>query len=145
MCDYLVYFATSDSALFHAVDVATDKERFTLPTGLFVFSSPAVTGDMAYFGVGSGKLLALDLKSGKPRWEFQTEASKANLSALGLPDGKPDHTKIFASNFWEDMVLAVQKFSALGAILSSPCVVDGVLYVGSTHGYVYALKPSPAH
>jgi outer membrane protein assembly factor BamB len=28
----------------------------------------------------------------------------------------------------------------LGSILSSPAVVDGVLYVGSTDGNVYALR-----
>ena len=136
----VTYFATSDSALFHAVDAATGKERFTLPTGLFVFSSPAVAGDMAYFGVFDGKLLAIDLKAGKPRWEFQTDSSKANLPAFLLPDGKPDYAKIFASDFWEDMVLAVHKLFALGAIVSSPSIVDGVLYVGSTDGYVYALQ-----
>jgi len=140
----VVYFATSDSALFHAVDAATGKERFTLPTGMFVFSSPAVAGDMAYFGVFDGKLLALDLLAGKLRWEFQTDASKANLSALALPDGKPDYAKIFGSDFWEDMVLAVHKLFALGAILSSPSVVDSVLYVGSADGYVYALKLAAA-
>jgi len=136
----VTYFATSDSALFHAVDAATGKERFTFPTGLFVFSSPAVAGDMAYFGVFDGKLLAIDLKAGKPRWEFQTDSSKANLPAFLLPDGKPDYAKIFASDFWEDMVLAVHKLFALGAIVSSPSIVDGVLYVGSTDGYVYALQ-----
>jgi len=140
----VVYFATSDSALFHAVDAATGKERFTLPTGLFVFSSPAVAGDMAYFGVFDGKLLALDLSAGKPRWEFQTEASKSNLDGLESPNGKPDYARIFGSDFWEDMVLAVHKLFALGAIVSSPSVVNNVLYVGSTDGYVYALKLAAA-
>ncbi|MGD1154487.1 MAG: PQQ-binding-like beta-propeller repeat protein [Terriglobia bacterium] len=136
----VVYFATSDSALFHAVDAATGKERFTLPTGMFVFSSPTVAGDMAYFGVFNGKLLAVDLKAGKQRWEFQTAASKTSLLPLLLPDGKPDYARIFGSDFWEDMVVAVHKLFALGAIVSSPTVVDGVLYVGSADGYVYALK-----
>ena len=136
----VVYFATSDSSLFHAVDAATGKDRFTLPTGFFVFSSPAVAGDMAYFGVFNGKLIALDLTAAKLRWEFQTDSSKANLSALTLPDGKPDYVKLFGSDFWEDMVLAVNRLFALGAMVSSPSVADNVLYVGSADGYVYALK-----
>ena len=140
----VVYFATSDTALFHAVDAATGKERFTLPTGMFVFSSPAVSGDMAYFGVFNGKLLALDVRAGKQRWQFQTDASRTNLPALLLPDGKPDHKKLFVSDFWEDMVVTVRKLFALGAILSSPTIVNDVLYVGSTDGYVYALKLAAA-
>ena len=95
---------------------------------------------MAYFGVFNGKLLAVDLKAGKQRWEFQTAASKTSLLPLLLPDGKPDYARIFGSDFWEDMVVAVHKLFALGAIVSSPTVVDGVLYVGSADGYVYALK-----
>jgi outer membrane protein assembly factor BamB len=139
-----VYFGTSDTALFCAVDAATGKQRFTVPAGMFIFSSPAVAGDMAYFGSFNGKLFAVDLKTGKERWEFQTDASKANLPALLLPDGKPDYARIFRSDFWEDMVLAVHKLLGLGAILSSPTVADGVLYVGSADGYVYALKLADA-
>jgi eukaryotic-like serine/threonine-protein kinase len=142
--DGVVYFATSDSALFHAVDAQTGKDLFTLPTGLFVFSSPAVVGDMAYFGVFDGKLRAFDLKNKKPQWEFQTDASKANLPLLLGANGKPDYAKIFASDYWENMVLAVHKLFDLGAILSSPVVVDNVLYVGSTDGNIYALALQPA-
>lgn len=142
--DGAVYFATSDSSIFHAVDAATGRERFKLPTGMFVFSSPAVAGDMAYFGVFDGKLLAVDVKAGKVRWEFQTDASKANLPALLLPDGKPDYAKLFGSDFWEDMVLAVHKLFALGAVVSSPVVANNLLYIGSTDSYVYALKLATA-
>jgi outer membrane protein assembly factor BamB len=37
------------------------------------------------------------------------------------------------------MVHGVQKMMAVGAILSSPVIVSGTIYVASTDGNVYAL------
>ena len=39
-------------------------------------SSPALAGDMVYVGVSNGRLLAINAKSGKLAWDFQTEGSK---------------------------------------------------------------------
>ena len=36
----------------------------------------------------------------------------------------------------------IRRFRIVGEIWSSPVVADGVLYVGSKDGYVYALKAS---
>ena len=37
-------------------------------------------------------------------------------------------------------MVGVAKMMSFGAILSSPIIVDGVIYVGSDDGYLYALK-----
>lgn len=138
--DGVVYFGTSDTALFRAHDAKTGTPRFTLEAGMFIFSSPAIAGQMAYFGTFNGKLHAVDLRAVKFKWEFQTEAGKQNAQGLIGADGKPDYPAIFVSNFWEDMVVAVHKLFSLGAILSSPVVEKGVIYFGSTDGYLYALE-----
>ena len=52
-----------------------------------MFSSPAVAGDLVYFRVSNGKLLAVDAKSGAVAWEFQTEASKTDPLKEPKPDG----------------------------------------------------------
>jgi outer membrane protein assembly factor BamB len=142
--DGVVYFGTSDTALFRAHDALTGAERYKVQSSMFIFSSPAIAGSMAYLGSFDGKLHAIDIKAGKQRWEFQTEASKANLPAMLGPDGKPDYRKIFTSDFWEDMVLAVHKLFSLGSIVSSPVVDGNTIYVGSTDGYLYALAVEPA-
>ena len=41
--------------------------------------------------------------------------------------------------FYENIVVGVQKTMSVGAILSSPVVVDDEVYFGSTDGNVYAL------
>ena len=38
------------------------------------------------------------------------------------------------------MVVGVSKMLTMGAILSSPVIVDGVIYFGSTDGNLYALQ-----
>jgi outer membrane protein assembly factor BamB len=37
------------------------------------------------------------------------------------------------------MVVGVEKMMSIGAVLSSPVVVDSVIYVGSSDGNLYAL------
>jgi len=43
-----------------------------------MFSSPAIAGGLAYIGSHQGKLLAIDLRTQKPAWTFETDASKQN-------------------------------------------------------------------
>jgi outer membrane protein assembly factor BamB len=137
--DGKVYFATSDSALFHAVDAKNGAAVFSLKFTWPIFSSPAIAGDLLYLGSHDGKLRAIDLKTQKPAWEFQTEGSKRNLAALSKPDGTPNYAEAFTENFFENMVIGVNKLYAVGMILSSPVVVDNVIYVGSTDGNLYAI------
>jgi len=141
--DGVVYFGTSDPPFFRSLDTKTGAPGIVLPAGMFIFSSPAVAGQMAYFGSFNGKLHAVDLQTGKYKWEFQTESGKQDALGLIGADGKPNFPAIFVSNFWEDMVLAVNKLYTLGSILSSPVVENGVIYFGSTDGYLYALELQP--
>jgi outer membrane protein assembly factor BamB len=45
-----------------------------------------------------------------------------------------------SSSFYDDVVAGVQKMFSVGAILSSPVVVDDTIYVGSADGYLYAIS-----
>src|SRR5579859_1137499 len=57
--DGKVYFATSDSALFHAVDAKAEAEIFSLKLTWPMFASPALAGDFLYQGSEDGKLRAI--------------------------------------------------------------------------------------
>lgn len=80
-----LYFATSDSGLFHAVDARTGAELYTLQLIWPMFSSPAIAGDMLYIGSEEGKLYAIAVARQKPAWTFQTDGSRENGSALTKP------------------------------------------------------------
>jgi len=135
-----VYFATSDSGLFYMMDTKSGTPIFSLNFKQWpMFSSPAVAGDMLYIGSNEGKLIAIDLAAQKTAWIFQTEASLQNGPAFTKPDGSPKMEAAFTENFYDDMVVGVSKLLSVGAVLSSPVVVNNVIYFGSADGYVYAL------
>jgi len=135
-----VLFATSDSSLFHAVDAVTGKGLFKNTTKAYVFSSPSVAGDTVYLGVLNGSVQARNLATGELRWEFQTEAARANREWALTADGKFNFPLLFHSNWREETTLGVQKQNNTGSFYATPLVMDGVVYVGSADGYLYALE-----
>ncbi|HXJ05032.1 MAG TPA: PQQ-binding-like beta-propeller repeat protein [Candidatus Acidoferrum sp.] len=135
-----VYFATSDSGLIHALDAKSGAPLFSADNKHWpMFSSPAIAGDTLYIGSHEGKLLAIDLKTQKFAWTFATDGSKENGSTYTKSDGSPKYEAAFFDFFYDDMVSGVQKMMTVGAILSSPAIANGTIYVGSTDGNIYAL------
>ena len=105
-----------------------------------MFSSPAIVGSTFYIGAHEGKLSAFDTVNQKQLWVFQTEGSNSNGAAYTKPDLTPRYETAFADEFYEEIVIGVRKMMSAGAILSSPAVVDDVVYFGSTDGTVYAVN-----
>jgi outer membrane protein assembly factor BamB len=140
--DGIVYVGTSDSARFMGLDAKNGRLRFNFDAKAYMFSSAALAGDLAYVGDHNGKLYAIDTKSGKLVWEFQTEASKKDPLKVLNPDGSLNQEALFAPVFgdFEDMYADIYKFTTIGAILSSPVVDKGVVYFGSMDGNFYALQ-----
>jgi outer membrane protein assembly factor BamB len=138
--DGKVYFATSDTGLFYGLDAKTGAVLFSIENKNWpMFSSPAIAGDVGYIGTHQGKLMAIDLKTQKLAWTFETEDSKKNGPKYTKPDGSPKYEAAFFDFFYDDMMVGIQKMMAVGAILSSPAVANGTIYVGSADGNVYAL------
>jgi outer membrane protein assembly factor BamB len=138
--DGKVYFATSDTGLFHALDAKTGAPVFSYDNNHWpMFSSPAIVGSLAYIGTHQGKLLAIDLRAQKPAWTFDTDGFKKNGATYTKADGTPNYEAAFFDFFYDDMMAGVQKMMLVGAVLSSPVVAGDTIYFGSTDGNVYAL------
>jgi len=137
--DGKVYFATSDSGLFHALDAKLGTPVFSLKLAWPMFSSPSIAGNVLYIGSGAGKLTAIDLVAQRTAWTFETDGFRENSAIYVKPDGSPNYETAFADDFYDDVVIGVGKMRTLGAILSSPVVADDVVYFGSTDGNLYAL------
>jgi len=137
----VVYVGTSDSARFMALDAKSGRLRFNFDAKAYVFSSAAVAGGLVYVGSHNGKLYAIDAKTGKGVWEFKTDASKADPLKILNADGSLNQAS-FAPVFndFEDMYIDFYKFISVGAIMSSPVVDRGVVYVGSMDGKLYAIE-----
>jgi outer membrane protein assembly factor BamB len=138
--DGKVYFATSDSGLFHVADARTGANLFTIDAKFLVFASPAIANGVVYVGTFGGKLHAFDLKTHEQLWVFQTDASKQNAPAYTDKNGRLEFGKLLTTNYADEMVIGLGKLFTLGAIVSSPVVEKDVVYFGSTDGYLYALK-----
>ena len=135
-----VYAGTSDTGLMLDLDAKTGKLLASVDLkGWPLFSSPALSGDMLYVGSMKGDLHAIDLTRHIAVWKFATEASK-NAAPITKPDGALDWEKLFPSNFYDDGVAGYVKLLGLGAIMASPAIADGVLYIGASDGNLYALK-----
>ena len=96
---------------------------------------------MAYVGDHNGRLYAVDARTGKLAWEFQTEASKKDPMKVLNADGTL-HQEAFAPLFgdFEDMYIDFYRFISIGAIVSYPAVDKGVVYFGSMDGNLYAVR-----
>ncbi len=138
--DGIVYVGTSDSARFFALDAKTGRLRFNFDARAYVFSSPALAGGAAYFGSHNGTLYAVDAASGALRSEFHTDASRQDRFKALTADGRLN-AAAFAPVFgdFQDMYVQLYIFASLGAILSSPVVDGGTVFVGSMDGRLYAL------
>jgi eukaryotic-like serine/threonine-protein kinase len=138
--DGTLYFATSDSGLFLAVDAKTGVLKYSLSFHHWpMFSSPAIAGRNLYIGSHAGTLLAIDLDKHATAWSFSTDGARRQAAALTNKDGDPDYAAAFGDNFYDDMVMGVWKMLSVGAVLSSPAVERDVIYFGSTDGNVYAI------
>jgi eukaryotic-like serine/threonine-protein kinase len=137
----VVYFATSDSALLHAVNARSGAPLFALDfKGWPFFSSPTLAGDTLYIGSHAGKMLALDLKSKTVAWTFITEGAQKNGPIYTNADGTPNYHRAFSDSFYSDMIVGVDRMMSVGAVLSTPVVDGDTLFFGSWDGQLYALS-----
>jgi len=138
--DGVVYFATSDGRRFKALDAATGAIKFDLENKAVSFSSPALAGNVVYYGTSDGWLHAVDVKTGAFLAHFQSDGSKENGAKWTDEKGVFQSGRMYPDRTLDGMMIGMRTMFTVGSILSSPTIVDGVLFVGSTDGNVYAVR-----
>jgi outer membrane protein assembly factor BamB len=103
-----------------------------------LYSTPLAVEDLIVFGSESGVLHAVD-RNGRARWQFQTASS--GIFAHPQTDGKliffgATNQTFYAVDFNGQLKW---KYITRDRIKSDPVVVDGVVYLTSYDGRVYAL------
>lgn len=116
-------FVGSTDGHLYAVDLANGALRWAFPTGARITSSPAVTNGSVYFGSYDGTFYAVGASDGALKWKFATGGERRFAA-------KHIHGVMPASETMPD---------PFDFYLSSPAVVNGVVYFGSGDGNVYAL------
>ena len=142
--DSVLYYGTSDTHRFIALNAINGDSIYSknISAG-YIFSSPVTTGKLIYFGGFNGTIHAVDAKSGDEVWEYRTDAAIANENGVLTAGGEFDnafYAKVFKDGYnAESNAVAMKGLYSIGSVLSTPVVSDGVLYVGSSDGYLYAL------
>lgn len=70
LADRLVLVGTGDTGIVYALDADTLEERWTFPLGKRMGSGLAVQRGVAYIGSYDGHLYAVELPSGRLRWQY---------------------------------------------------------------------------
>lgn len=110
----VVYVGSSDWFRVNAVDAVTGELKWFFTTKGDPWCSPAVSDGVVYIGATGGFFYALDAATGGEKWKVRTD------EALATVDIRFD-----------------------GGVVSSPVVVDGVVYFGGLDGKLYAVSASP--
>jgi len=135
-----VFFPTSDGQRFKALETATGKLVFDQPMKAVSFSSPAIAGNRIVYGTSDGWLHVMDLETGAPVADFQTEGCRLNGKTYLDAQGQMIGSALYPDGTLDGMVIGLERMFSLGSILSSPVVANGLVYVGSSDGTLYALR-----
>ncbi len=113
-------FIGSDDGSLYAVDVKTGQMLWKFDTGGIVRSTPSIAGGLVYIASDDGFAYAVSAKDGKQAWktDIGNAYPREKREALG---NSPDPSG------WD-------------YLQSSPVAADGLVYVGSFDGNVYALN-----
>lgn len=111
-------------------------------------SSPVVSGGRVFVGDWNGKIYALEERSGRTLWSFQTGGAVKGALALdgnrlyiGSYDG---HVYSLDARTGKEIwrASAQARLGNTGTFYSTPTVAYGRIYVGSTDGKVYSFGAS---
>lgn len=135
-----VYFPTSDGRRFKALDAATGTLRFDRENPAISFSSPALAGGRLYFGASDGWLRVLDAATGAEGAAFQSEGNRLNGPKYLDAQGRFRSEALYPSRTLEGLFLGMDRMFSLGAMLSSPLVIEGLCIIACADGAVVALE-----
>lgn len=140
--DKRIYVGSSDAKKYFSLDKETGSVIDSINTYSYTFSSPAISGNTVYIGVFNGYVYAFDKSNSKIKWTFKTDASNNAINTYITSEGriKKEMRAGIAYKVVSDMQKSLKRYFSIGAIVSSPVIDNGVLYVSSSDGYLYAIN-----
>ncbi len=139
-----VYVGTQNKKLL-ALNKSDGSVKWSFEAGGAIYSSPAISNDgsVVYFGSDDGKFYAINALNGHELWHYESNASIQTAPAL-YSDNK---TVYFSSN--DGYLYAVNTNDGslkwnlyIGGFPASPAIgPDGIIYIGSQNGNMYAIYP----
>ena len=137
-----LYYGTSDSHSFYAVNSFNGEVHWKKPLNMRVYGTAASFDTLIFSGCFNGFLYGFDEQTGKIAWNFQTMGSKEKYDSVYDTTGQFRKDFVMYSKDEKISLQAEQKILALGSIISSPVISDGVIYFASTDGNLYSVRIS---
>ena len=133
---------STNNTLLYALDAESGHKIWDKQ---MIHSMPVITNGMIYISSPNGQISALDGLSGHKKWSYQIEPS-ASISSVSEPIVVNNVVYTSANNgalYALDAVSGHEEWSYQigGHIASSLTVADGVVYVESLDGHLYAIQP----
>jgi len=154
VADEILYIGSYDHYLY-AISTDTGEKIWEFQSSDRIDGTPAVVDGTVYFASFDKNIYALDAKTGEKRWDHSTNG--LIRSSPTVADGTVyigTHCRSAECNIYYDELFPVVGYVyALDAetgdsmwryetgdeILSSPSVVEGTVYIGSSDGKLYAI------
>jgi len=129
-----LYFPTSDTTVFIALDKRTGQEKYRTDTKVWTYTSPVIAGDYAFAGTMTGDLYGFDKRTGKIVWHYQTDEAKADALDLIDDAGKLRMDVLFPQGF--PPAPGVENVKTLGAFEASPIWTGNRLIAATASGEI---------
>ena len=138
----LVIFGSEDYSLY-AVDFRSGRISWSYATKDRVRGTPRIAHEHVFFGSDDGKIYALGVATGRHLWNFDMSSPVRSrpfvsneLIIVGCESGEIIALGLGGSRKWS--------YRTKRGVISSPYVneEEGIVYVGSTDGFMYALDAS---
>ncbi len=154
LADDLLVVSTDQGEL--SALTADDFSRvWTVPTGQedpeldleAIYTTPLVSGGTVYFGAFTGEVFALSLEDGEPVWDLPFDTDDNIIAGLGALSSDGSIQTLFVGTD-DGIVYALDaetglpkaaRFDAGDSVWAAPLLSDGVLYVASVNGKLFAL------
>jgi outer membrane protein assembly factor BamB len=152
-----VVYVGCDDGNVYALKASTGVKLWNFSIGAPVESSPAVVNGVVYIGSEDGNVYALNAVNGDKLWNYTTTGGIAGMGGISsssvVVDGVvyvyQDYTGVlYALNahngerLWNYTI-----YASYSGNMASPAVVNGIVYISSEDGQVYAFgspMPSPS-
>jgi outer membrane protein assembly factor BamB len=139
VADGVVYVASKEHFLY-ALDALTGEKQWSYRTDGLIFGSPSVSDELVLLGGDDGDVFAIDRETGISRWTYS--AGSGIYSSIAIGDGRAivtlDDRSVIALDLEGGDLL--WEYPVGGP--ASPAVAEGLVYVGSSDGALYALAGS---
>jgi len=113
-----IVYAGKYGNTFFAVDTKNGQEKWKFEMGDMIASSPLISNDIVYIGDLDGYLYAFHSGTGQEKWKFKTKKLEHPLNS---PTAAID-------------------YEIPGGIASEVAISNGIVYMSSLDGYLYALE-----